>query len=175
MEELAPLLIPPDRLSIVERSELGAGNYGEVVLGTLNEASSTPRDVAVKRLKAVGTRGERARLAKVSNTGGDYCIRSLFMTFLQRLAREINVWAKIRHPNIVELIGYYLDDKYESPLLISALMPNGDVLEYINRVNPAIKQRIELVSFDLSNTMDHANGPSVPLGEGYYSWVRMPP
>lgn len=65
LEELGYLLIPTERLRLVERS-LGSGNYGEVVLGTLDETSPTPRDVAVKRLKAVGTRGERIRLAKVS-------------------------------------------------------------------------------------------------------------
>ncbi|KAG9027113.1 hypothetical protein FS837_004371, partial [Tulasnella sp. UAMH 9824] len=64
LEELSHLLIPPDRLRAVDGSELGSGNYGEVVLGILDESSPTPRDVAVKRLKAVGTRGERLRLAK---------------------------------------------------------------------------------------------------------------
>ncbi|KAG8974268.1 hypothetical protein FRC05_007692 [Tulasnella sp. 425] len=126
LEELAHLLIPPERLRIVERSGLGEGNYGEVVLGTLDEASSSPRDVAVKRLKAVGTRGDRVRLAK-------------------RLARELNIWAKIKHPNVVELVGYYLDEKYEAPLLISALMTNGNVLDYIERYKPDIEQRIAFV------------------------------
>ncbi|KAG8917003.1 hypothetical protein FRC01_002726 [Tulasnella sp. 417] len=126
LEELAHLLIPSERLRLVERSELGSGNYGEVVLGTLDELSPTPKDVAVKRLKAVGTRGERVRLAK-------------------RLARELNIWAKIKHPNVVELIGYYLDEKYESPLLISELMVNGNVLDYINRFKPDTEQRISFV------------------------------
>ncbi|KIO25406.1 hypothetical protein M407DRAFT_25310 [Tulasnella calospora MUT 4182] len=97
----------------------------------MDKASSTARDVAVKRLKTVGTRGERIRLAK-------------------RLARELNVWAKIRHPNVVELIGYYLDDKYESPLLISALMPNGNVLEYIKRFKPDLEQRVAGITAGLA-------------------------
>ncbi|KAG9027114.1 hypothetical protein FS837_004372 [Tulasnella sp. UAMH 9824] len=125
LEELADLLLPTERLRLIEHP-LGSGNYGEVVLGTLDETSSTPRDVAVKRLKAVGTRGERVRLAK-------------------RLARELNIWAKIKHPNVVELIGWYLDEKYESPLLISAWMPNGDVLKYIDNFKPDIQQRIALI------------------------------
>ncbi|KAG8916810.1 hypothetical protein FRC01_002860 [Tulasnella sp. 417] len=143
LEELAHLLIPPERLRLVERSELGSGNYGEVVLGTLDELSPTPKDVAVKRLKAVGTRGERVRLAKVG-TGAIRVLRRL-MTVLQRLARELNIWAKIKHPNVVELIGYYLDEKYESPLLISELMVNGNVLDYINRFKPDTEQRISFV------------------------------
>ncbi|KIO21817.1 hypothetical protein M407DRAFT_28585 [Tulasnella calospora MUT 4182] len=126
LEELAHLLIPPERLRLVEGSELGSGNYGEVVLGTLDEHSPNPRDVAVKRLKAVGTRGERVRLAK-------------------RLARELNIWAKIKHPNVVKLIGYYLDEKYESPLLISELMVNGNVLDYIERFKPDTEQRLSFV------------------------------
>ncbi|KAG9041838.1 hypothetical protein FS837_011687 [Tulasnella sp. UAMH 9824] len=127
LEELAHLLVPLHRLHIEECVELGVGHYGEVVLGILlDETSAAARDVAVKRLKATGTRGERVRLAK-------------------RLARELNVWAKVQHPNIVELIGYYLDDKYESPLLISAFMPNGNVLEYIERDKPGIERRVALV------------------------------
>ncbi|KAG9024496.1 hypothetical protein FS837_005343 [Tulasnella sp. UAMH 9824] len=125
LEQLADLLIPNERLRLVEHS-LGSGNYGEVVLGTLDETSSASRNVAVKRLKAVGTRGERVRLAK-------------------RLARELNIWAKIKHPNVVELIGWYLDEKYESPLLISAWMPNGDVLKYMETFKPDIQQRITLI------------------------------
>lgn len=59
-------MIPPDRLRIVDGSELGSGNYGEVVLGTLDEASPAAKNVAVKRLKARGVREDRIRLAKVS-------------------------------------------------------------------------------------------------------------
>ncbi|KAG8901763.1 hypothetical protein FRC00_004817 [Tulasnella sp. 408] len=126
LEEMAHLLIPPDRLRIVQSSELGAGNYGDVVLGILDEASPTARHVAVKRLRAVGTRGERVRLAK-------------------RLARELLVWAKIRHQNVVELIGFALDEKYETPMLISALEPNGDVLKYMGTFKPDIQRRIAFV------------------------------
>ncbi|KAG9041839.1 hypothetical protein FS837_011688 [Tulasnella sp. UAMH 9824] len=122
LEELAYLLIPAERLSVAEQHSLGSGNYGEVFWGTLDEVSP----VAVKRLKAGGTRGERVVLAK-------------------RLAKELNIWAKIKHPNVVELIGWYLDEKFESPLLISVLMPNGDVLEYIKRFKPGIDQRVSFV------------------------------
>ncbi|KAG8949025.1 hypothetical protein FRC04_009099 [Tulasnella sp. 424] len=126
LEELAYLLIPSERLRHIGLRTLGEGYYGEVVQGILDESSSTPREVAVKRLKAVGTRGERVRLAK-------------------RLARELNIWAKIKHPNIVELIGYYLDEKYESPLLISAFMPHGNVLDFIKSHNPNMERRIAFV------------------------------
>ncbi|KIO25404.1 hypothetical protein M407DRAFT_210667, partial [Tulasnella calospora MUT 4182] len=114
------------RLRLIERSELGAGNYGHVVLGTLDEGSPTARRVAVKRLKAVGTRGERVRLVK-------------------RLARELNIWSKITHPNVVDLIGYCLDERYESPQLVSALMPHGNILGYIQRFGPGIGQRVAFV------------------------------
>ncbi|KAG8955091.1 hypothetical protein FRC04_009548 [Tulasnella sp. 424] len=130
LEELAQRLIPRQRLRIVERSELGTGNYGQVVLGVLDEASPAARDVAVKRLNAVGTRGERVRLMK-------------------RLTKELNIWATIKHPNIVELIGYRLDEKYQSPLLISPLMSNGNVLNYLERFKPGMERRIALVSREL--------------------------
>ncbi|KAG9040421.1 hypothetical protein FS837_000673 [Tulasnella sp. UAMH 9824] len=123
---LAYLFISPDRIRLLERSELGSGNYGDVVTGVLTETSSNSRIVAVKKLKASGTRVERVRLVK-------------------RLARELNVWAKIKHTNVVELIGYSLDERYDYPLLISVLMPHGNVLGYIKRFKPGIMQRLAFV------------------------------
>lgn len=64
VEELLRRFIRPDRLRILEHSDLGVGNYGKVVLGVLDEDSSTARGVAIKKLKA---RGALGRLAKVSN------------------------------------------------------------------------------------------------------------
>lgn len=64
LEDLSHLFIPPGRFRILERSAFGAGNYGDVFRGVLDETSSTARGVAIKRLKA--TREHRVRLAKVS-------------------------------------------------------------------------------------------------------------
>lgn len=66
LEDLARLLIAQERLRIFDGSKLGSGNYGEVVRGILDDNSPNRKEVAVKRLKAVGARGEHVRLAKVS-------------------------------------------------------------------------------------------------------------
>ncbi|KAG8901620.1 hypothetical protein FRC00_005928 [Tulasnella sp. 408] len=80
--ELSHLLIKPARLTVEEEeAELGAGGFGEVYLATLDKSSTSRRKVAVKQLRMVE--------ASV------------------RLARELKVWAKVRHPNILELIGYH--------------------------------------------------------------------
>lgn len=56
------------------------------------------------------------------------------------------MWTKIQHPNVVELIGWNLDERYEFPLIISVLMPHRNILEYIERFKPCIKQRLAFVS-----------------------------
>ncbi|KAG8928843.1 hypothetical protein FRC00_001629 [Tulasnella sp. 408] len=134
LDELAYLLVQPHRITIIEGSDLGAGNYGDVVLAKLDESLPTSRDVAVKQLRAVGTRGDRIRLVKNAECGS---------TLGQRLARELNIWAKIKHPNVVELIGYYLDEKFEVPQLISAFMVNGNVLKYIRCAKPSTARRVQ--------------------------------
>lgn len=60
-------MIPPQRLRLVERFELGIGSYGKVVVGILDEVYLDPLEVAVKRLTGVRTHGERVQLAKVGN------------------------------------------------------------------------------------------------------------
>ncbi|KAG8915077.1 hypothetical protein FRC00_008155 [Tulasnella sp. 408] len=158
-ERIGTPLILAERLRLVERSELGSGNYGEVALGTLGEPSPTPTDVAVKRVKEVGTRGERVRLAKVGTTENSH-VRERLTTAPPASCKELNIWAKIKHPNVVELIGYHLDEKYESPPLISGLMVNGNVLNYIERFKPDTSQ--SAVKDALPNTVLFQLRPKQP-------------
>ncbi|KAG9035107.1 hypothetical protein FS837_002031 [Tulasnella sp. UAMH 9824] len=141
LDELAYLLVQPHRITIIEGSDLGAGNYGDVVLAKLDESSPTSRDVAVKQLRAVGTRGDRIRLVNVRLFWAR--VDGISSILGQRLVRELNIWAKIKHPNIVELIGYYLDENFEVPQLISAFMVNGNVLKYIRCAEPSTARRVQ--------------------------------
>lgn len=54
----------------------------------------------------------------------------LSTTALQVLARELEIWAKLRHPNVLPLLGYIVDDDARYPALISEWMSNGTVLQY---------------------------------------------
>lgn len=46
------------------------------------------------------------------------------------------VWSGLRHPNIVELIGY-LYDEANYPMLVSKWMENGTALEYVEKCSVA--------------------------------------
>ncbi|KAG8986292.1 hypothetical protein FRB90_004102, partial [Tulasnella sp. 427] len=129
-------------IDITKSAEVGFGGYGEVFLATLDPTSS-PKDVAVKELRAVGTRGVRARMAF-------------------RLARELKIWAKAHHPNILELIGFYLSDNYDTAQLVSAYMPHGNVAQYISKAQPEVGTRIEFVK-DTAAGLEYLHSCDPPI------------
>ncbi|KAG8913794.1 hypothetical protein FRC00_001575 [Tulasnella sp. 408] len=126
--ELSHLLIKPARLTVEEEeAELGAGGFGEVYLATLDKSSkSRRRKVAVKQLRMVEASVISRRIAL-------------------RLARELKVWAKVKHPNILELIGYYVSDNYACAQFVSAFMVNGNVMQYIKRTQVSAAIRLKFV------------------------------
>ncbi|KIO27169.1 hypothetical protein M407DRAFT_36208, partial [Tulasnella calospora MUT 4182] len=52
--------------------------------------------------------------------------------------RELKVWASANHPNILELVGYYLSENLGSAQLISPYMSNGNVKDYTKIDQPAL-------------------------------------
>lgn len=64
----------------------------------------------------------------------------------QRLARELRIWARLDHPNILRLIGYYLSPDMVTAQLISPLAQHGHLGEYITRSKPSQEKRMELVN-----------------------------
>ncbi|KAG8946952.1 hypothetical protein FRC04_011247 [Tulasnella sp. 424] len=112
----------------------------------MDPLSSLVREVAVKQLRAVGTRGIRVRLAF-------------------RLARELKIWAQARHPNILELIGFYLSENYETAQLISPYMPHGNVAQYIAKAQPEVGTRIEFVK-DTAAGLEYLHTCDPPICHG---------
>ncbi|KAG8964317.1 hypothetical protein FRC05_003867, partial [Tulasnella sp. 425] len=125
LDDLSHLIIPRERLTLENDVELGVGRYGEVFLAVL-EASDLRIKVAVKQLRIVQSKGVRRRVAI-------------------RLARELKVWATAKHPNILELLGFYLSDNHRCAQLVSAYMANGNVKEYIGRLQPNLATRLRFV------------------------------
>lgn len=123
LDELAHLLIDPVRLAVHHDSELGRGGFGNVCLAILDGSMK----VAVKQLRVdiICSQGMRVRVAK-------------------RLARELKVWEKAKHPNVLQLIGYYLSENYCCAQIVSPHMANGNVTEYIKRSQAGIEVRLKL-------------------------------
>ncbi|CAL9130813.1 unnamed protein product [Musa textilis] len=94
-------------------SVVGEGGFGSVFKGWIDErtlAASKPGSgivVAVKRLNQEGLQGHKEWLA------------------------EINYLGQLRHPNLVKLIGYCLEDEHR--LLVYEFMPRGSLENHLFR------------------------------------------
>ncbi|KAG8874939.1 hypothetical protein FRB97_005515 [Tulasnella sp. 331] len=60
------------------------------------------------------------------------------------LVREIRVWAKLRHPNVLPFIGFHLSQELDQALLISPHATYGSVLGYIKSNKPTEMKRLQL-------------------------------
>ncbi|KAG8921485.1 hypothetical protein FRC01_000228 [Tulasnella sp. 417] len=142
LDELAHFLINPSRLTITKG--IGSGGYGEVSLATLDGST----EVAVKELRIIGAQAAETR-ARVA----------------LRLARELKVWAKAKHPNVLELLGYYLSPNYGRAQFISPFMPNGNIIDYIKRTQAGADVRLGFVR-DITSGMAYLHSCDPPICHG---------
>ncbi|KAL5522390.1 hypothetical protein ACEPAG_8406 [Sanghuangporus baumii] len=92
---------------------VGGGTYGDVSIGNCEVSGKRKVKIAIKRLRFWWKKD----------------IKTLF-------EREIYVWSKLNHPNILPLLGFAVDDSTRFPLMISEWMDNGSAWEYVTR-NPS--------------------------------------
>ncbi|KIO28695.1 hypothetical protein M407DRAFT_71521, partial [Tulasnella calospora MUT 4182] len=81
-------------------------------------------------------------------------------------ARELRVWARLSHPHILSLLGYYLDQDRKKAILVSDYMSNGDLKEYIEDKNPSWNVRLELAR-DIADGLSylHTRAPFICHGD----------
>lgn len=60
----------------------------------------------------------------------------MLITDSQLLAKEIRVWSQLCHPNVLELLGYVIEEN-GFPSLISPWIANGTALEFV-RAHPEL-------------------------------------
>ncbi|KAG8984002.1 hypothetical protein FRB93_006841 [Tulasnella sp. JGI-2019a] len=128
-------------LEIDETSVIGRGGFGVVLYGKL---SGYPSPVAVKRLRSDET--QDIRIAK-------------------RLVREMKAWSKLRHPNILPLIGFYLSENLDTALIVCPIQPNGNVKDYLERVNPNGLERLKL-ALDTLCAVEYLHNLDPPIVHG---------
>ncbi|KAG8906836.1 hypothetical protein FRB99_006011 [Tulasnella sp. 403] len=134
LSRLSEFRIDPARLE-VEKRPAGRGGYGEVrrailfsqstVLFGFRKYSGSQTTVAVKQLIL----------------GKDLP----FLRLALRFAREMLLWSKLRHPNILEFKGFYIDESAEIAYFICPWMANGNVSEYLAGRPRNDAERLELV------------------------------
>lgn len=147
LEALSRHRIDPERLHFRtgSKASLGRGGFGVVKLAELSSPDQVaPVTVAVKQLHSDDSVDVRVRVALVSFTSAVSGGRSNICP--QRLVREMKIWSDLHHPNILRFIGFHLDAEMDDAFLISLFEPLGDVAQYIEKEQPSIDARFELVS-----------------------------
>ncbi|KAG8900396.1 hypothetical protein FRB99_006089 [Tulasnella sp. 403] len=120
LKALAKYHIQIEKISCDDRP-FATGGFGSVYRAVLEEASDR-KHVAVKKLEFPSDK-EPLHI-KIS------------------LARELRVWERLTHPNILPLVGFVLDD--DNCWLISPYMPEGNIQHYLDTKKPLYSQRLAL-------------------------------
>lgn len=152
MEELGPYRMNPQRIHY-EGKHLGRGGNAIVWSGTLDGPNSV---VAVKMLNPPTRQSDavnHVRLTYVSHPPPPFFLARIFylpnrLWGGKRLAREMNVWKRTNHPNILPLIGFCLTLETLEALIVCPLMKNSNIGAYIRKASPSprVEERLQWVS-----------------------------
>ncbi|KAG8911055.1 hypothetical protein FRC01_005949, partial [Tulasnella sp. 417] len=144
LSKLNHLAITEDQIDVEDKVQFSSGGYGDVFKATLKGAGfSRNRLVAVKDLRSAGDDLNRIRLAI-------------------HLARELRVWANLKHQNVLELLGFYLNPQMTVARLISPFMANGNIMNYLTKIQPPDSLRIKLLTDALRGLLYlHSSSPPV--------------
>ncbi|KAG8920801.1 hypothetical protein FRC01_000583 [Tulasnella sp. 417] len=129
LQDLNHLFADISRLTPESGYEEQIGGYGTVRVSTLDSGTLGAVLVAAKTIRLKDRRKDPKRLAF-------------------RLAPELKIWAGFRHPHVLPLMGYYLDNDYKIAVLISRYMIHGDLKEYIDQQKPLWDARLHLALAD---------------------------
>lgn len=66
---------------------------------------------------------------------------------MQAVARELDVWSRLDHKNILPLTGFYIDQSaLESAWIVTPWQATGNVSDFIAATKPDQARRLQLVS-----------------------------
>jgi len=75
------------------------------------------------------------------------------LSFAKSFEREIRLWSQLDHPNVLPLLGFFLEGPNAIPNLVSEYMQNGTVIDYMRgrpRYGQATIEMIHGISSGLS-------------------------
>ena len=127
LKELAHLNLF-DRL-VSKRRIVSCDAYGDISKGSCTLIDRDKVKVAIKCLRF----HLKEDIKRVCSRNLTVCMRKCFDTnsFSQLFEKEIYVWSKLKHENILDLIGYCIDNTTGTPMLVSEWMENGTAWEYM--------------------------------------------
>lgn len=101
---------------------------------------------AIKKLRPGGNKDQRIRVIAVSQIYFFLTV-SLPSLLSQAVARELRVWSQLDHPNILKLLGFYVDEnEFSSAWIVTPWQSNGDIATYLQIHKPSKVRRFQLVS-----------------------------
>ena len=110
---------------------LSGGGYGDIRVGACDVVGRGRVRVAVKSIRLYLQ--QMPEMTKVWSHQLGLMNRGNLTCGIQLLEREIRVWSRLRHINVLPLLGYAIQDS-GLPSLISEFMDNGTVLRYVQKV-----------------------------------------
>lgn len=141
LNDLGKWFIDPSEIHFDPDYDVVFGGYGDLHKATY-DGNADP--IAVKKLRPAGNRKQRLRVAAVRA----YAVPRVQFTNerFQAFARELRTWERANHPNVLRLVGFYLDqNNLYSAWLITWWQQEGDILGYIDRTKPDMEKRLKLV------------------------------
>lgn len=115
-----------DRVSRDTSKRIGFGTYGDVYQGSLQP---NQQEVAVKVVRC-GDKSARPALEVIPLTFSLWRL----VTMLQGVLREVYVWSKLRHENIIELLG--ITTAFDNTIsIVSPLMSRGNAFDYVQNLD----------------------------------------
>ena len=61
--------------------------------------------------------------------------------------KELTIWSKLRHPNVLPLLGYYYEGN--CPCMISEWMEYGNAVDYMCKNELSAKELLYMVSISV--------------------------
>ncbi len=66
----------------------------------------------------------------------------------QMIVKEVKIWAKLMHPNVLPLLGIFVDHVNATPNLVSEWMVNGTASRYMRDFPRGGRKTFQVVSED---------------------------
>ncbi|KAG8898744.1 hypothetical protein FRB99_007191, partial [Tulasnella sp. 403] len=114
-----------------------------------------------RRFNLTGSSGVVVAVKKLRTMGH----QKTFLRVAIGLVREVQLLAHLDHPNILPLIGFYLDQEVKEAWLVVEYAPNGNALEFLNERQPDLQERVELIK-DTIKGLQYLYIRSPPISHG---------
>ncbi|KAL0569538.1 hypothetical protein V5O48_012426 [Marasmius crinis-equi] len=127
----------------------GGGGFGDVWKGEIGESGSDRVECAIKV----------ARWYR--NLDGEEGYEAAVKTHV----REAILWRQLKHPNVLPFLGmYYLDNSMKDICLVSPLMANGNLYQFLKRSRPEEIDGHTLM-FDIASGIEYLHNEDIVHGD----------